>query len=184
MCVTEQCVRPMLRWIHRVLRVHVARVWVHYPDWGKQMVIVELVHEGTEQITLAEKVHSKKTEWQVHWHRRRKKCDVFHDSYIKLKGGGAGMVSLNSDRSFQMLCHWLGGFPLGLRNVRTTKGRTFMRGKIDDRETARDRRWYLCFLTCMKVQEYDYRLGIEFGELKNYVTQQSLPRTAFPWDDI
>lgn len=40
-----------------------AGVWVRYPDWEKQMVRVELVHEGTEQITLAEKVHSKKTEW-------------------------------------------------------------------------------------------------------------------------
>lgn len=80
MCVIKQCVRPMVRWNHRVLRVHVAGVWVRYPDWEKQMVRVELVHEGTEQITLAEKVHSKKTEWQVQRHRHRKKCDMFHDS--------------------------------------------------------------------------------------------------------
>lgn len=66
--------------------MHVVGVWVNYPDWEKQMVIFELVHEAIEQIIQAEKIYSKKTGWQVH--RHRKNYDMFHDSYIKLKGRG------------------------------------------------------------------------------------------------
>lgn len=41
--------------------MHLVGVWVNYSDWEKQIVTFELVHEGIEKITQADKVHSKKT---------------------------------------------------------------------------------------------------------------------------
>lgn len=66
--------------------MHLVGVWVNNSDWEKQMVTFELVHEGIEKITQADKVHSKKTGWQIYRHEPRKSHGICHDSNAKLKG--------------------------------------------------------------------------------------------------
>lgn len=53
------------------------------------MVTFELVHEGIEGITQAEKVHSKEIGWHAHRHEKKKKNHgMFPDSNVKLKERG------------------------------------------------------------------------------------------------
>lgn len=68
--------------------MHVVKLWGNFPDWEKQMVTFELVHERIEGVVQAEKVHSKKTRWQLYRHRQEENHDMFPDSNIKVKGRG------------------------------------------------------------------------------------------------
>lgn len=46
-----------------------SKVFVHYPEWIKQMITFEIVHKGTEGIVQSEKVHQEKKKKRKHTDR-------------------------------------------------------------------------------------------------------------------